>query len=364
MMKVLCVCSTSYPHPSRLPSSSSSSSSPTQSSRADLSSFLYSSHGVHFGNVWRRSRSSGLDSSANFVGQRFRVFAKGANGAPFAPGSTGTDGSKLNVVSGSAGKLKLEPFGGKSGSISFCGLTYDTLEERQLVSAPFKEGTGSFLWILGPLAFISSLLLPQIFLSSFVEATIKDDILAEIVASIFSETIFYIGLATFLRVAEQVQRPYLEFSAKRWSLITGLRGYLSSVFFTMGLKVFVPLLAVYATWPVIGLPALVSVAPFLIGCGVQFMFESALTRRGSSCWPLLPIIFEVYRLYQLSKGAHFVQNLMFSLRRSAVSPELLDQSGAFMSMFAVFQVLGIVCLWSLMTFLIRLFPSRPVAENY
>ncbi|MQL77032.1 hypothetical protein Taro_009462 [Colocasia esculenta] len=50
--------------------------------------------------------------------------------------------------------------------------------ERQLVSAPFKEGTGSFLWILGPLAFISSLLLPQIFLSSFVEATIKDDILA------------------------------------------------------------------------------------------------------------------------------------------------------------------------------------------
>ncbi|MQL97354.1 hypothetical protein Taro_030045 [Colocasia esculenta] len=240
MTKVLCVCSTSYPHPSRLPSSSSSS--PAQSSRADLSSFLYSSH-----------------------------------------------------------------------------------RDRQLVSAPFKEGTGSFLWILGPLAFISSLLLPQIFLSSFVEATIKDEILAE--------TIFYVGLATFLRVAEQVQRPYHEFSTKRWSLITGLTGYLSSVFFTMGLKVFVPLLAVYATWPVIGLPALVSVAPFLIGCGVQFMFQSTLTRRGSSCWPLLPIIFEVYRLYQLSKGAHFVQNMMFSMRRSAVSPELLDQSGAFLALY-------------------------------
>ncbi|CAA7399482.1 unnamed protein product [Spirodela intermedia] len=258
----------------------------------------------------------------------------------------------------------MEPFGGRSGSVSFCGLTYQALEERELVSSPFKEGTGSSLWIAGPLALISSLLLPQFLISGAIEAALKDEILAEMVASIFSEGMFYVGLATFLRVTEQVQRPYLEFSAKRWSLITGLRGYLSSVFFTMGLKVFVPLLAAYAAWPTIGLPGAVAVAPFLAGCAAQFAFEGMLSRRRSSCWPLLPIIFEVYRLYQLSKGAHFVQRLMFSMRGSVAAAEFAGQSGAFMSLFVAFQVLGVVCLWSLTTFLLRLFPSRPVAENY
>ena len=61
----------------------------------------------------------------------------------------------------------------------------------------------------------------------------------------------------------------------------------------MGLKVIAPLLAVYVTWPAIGLPALVAVAPFLAGCAAQFVFEALLDKRGSSCWPLVPIVFEV-----------------------------------------------------------------------
>lgn len=117
---------------------------------------------------------------------------------------------------------------------------------------------------------------------------------AEIVATFFSEIIFYAGLAVFLLVTNHVQRPYLDFSPKQWSLITGLRGYLSSAFFTMGLKVFAPFLAVYAVWPIIGLPAVIAVAPFLLGCAVQFAFELFLDRKKISCWPLVPIIFEVY----------------------------------------------------------------------
>jgi hypothetical protein len=118
---------------------------------------------------------------------------------------------------------------------------------------------------------------------------------AEIVSLFLSEVMFYIGLATFLCVTEHVQKPYLQFSAKRWSLITGLRGYLTSAFFTMGFKVFAPLFVVYATWPVLGFPALVSVAPFLVGCLVQYAFEKRLESRGSSSWPLVPILFEVYK---------------------------------------------------------------------
>ena len=107
------------------------------------------------------------------------------------------------------------------------------------------------------------------------------------------EVLFYVGLATFLLVTDHVQRPYLQFSPKRWGLITGLRGYLTSSFLTMGFKVVAPLFAAYVIWPVIGLPALVAVLPFLVGCAAQFAFETRLDKRGSSCWPLVPIIFEV-----------------------------------------------------------------------
>lgn len=104
---------------------------------------------------------------------------------------------------------------------------------------------------------------------------------------------FYIGLATFLLVTDKVQKPYLQYSMKRWSLITGFRGYLSSAFFVMGFKVIAPLFAAFVTWPLLGLAGVVSVTPYLVGCFVQFIFEKVLEKRQSSCWPLVPIVFEV-----------------------------------------------------------------------
>ncbi|KAF7817544.1 putative transmembrane protein [Senna tora] len=257
-----------------------------------------------------------------------------------------------------------EPFRGKPGSVSFHGLTHQMVEEGKLVSAPFLEHKGSFFWVLAPIAFISSLILPQFFLANVIETFLKNEILVDIVSSFSIEAVFYVGLATFLHVADRVQRPYLQYSTKRWGLITGLRGYLFSAFITMGLKVIAPLLLVYVTWPVVGLAALVAVAPFLVGCAVQFAFERSLDKRGSSCWPLVPIIFEVYRLYQLTKAVNFVERLMYSMTGLPKSPELVERSGALFAMIVTFQILAVVCLWSLMTFLLRLFPSRPVSEKY
>ncbi|KAL0438623.1 UNVERIFIED_CONTAM: hypothetical protein Slati_2345300 [Sesamum latifolium] len=257
-----------------------------------------------------------------------------------------------------------EPFRGKSGSVSFGGLTHQSVEESKLVSSPFKENTGSLLWVLAPVALISSLVVPQVFIVGPIEEVIKNQVFAEIVSSFSTEVIFYAGLATFLLVTERIQKPYLQFSPKRWSLITGLRGYLTSAFFTMGFKVCAPLIAVYVIWPVLGLPALVSVAPFLAGCLAQYAFERLLDRNGSSCWPLLPIIFEVYRIYQLTRATSFIEKLIYGMREASVTPAVLDRTGALVSMIVTFRILGLVCLWSLLTFLLRLFPSRPVAENY
>ncbi|KAH9692758.1 hypothetical protein KPL70_016476 [Citrus sinensis] len=255
--------------------------------------------------------------------------------------------TKLGFPSGENSSLPVaifngpEPFRGKSGSVSFCGLTHQLVEEGKLMSAPFQEDKGSFLWILAPVVLISSLILPQMFLGNVIEDFIKDNLLMEIVSSLTFESMFYVGLAIFLRITDRVQRPYLQFSPKRWGLITGLRGYLTSAFFTTGLKVVAPLFAVYVTWPVLRLPALVAVLPFLVGCAAQLAFETNLDKRGSSCWPLIPIIFEVYRLYQLSKAANFIERLMFSMKDLPRSPELLERGSAMVSMVVIFQVLGV-----------------------
>ncbi|KAJ4747383.1 tRNA-processing ribonuclease BN [Rhynchospora pubera] len=274
---------------------------------------------------------------------------------------------RVVVASASDGvptRTRLDTFRGKSGAVSFCGLSHEVFEKKKLVSSPFEdESKGSLLWIVGPAALISSLLLPQLFLSSFVEAFLKNQLIAETISSLLSEVLFYSGVAAFLFVTDRVQRPYLEFSAKSWSLITGLNGYLYSSFLIMGFKVSVPLVLAYAVWPFIGFAGIIAVAPFLFGCVAQLRFEIQLQKKASSCWPVLPIIFEIYRLYQLNRGAHFIERLMFSLKESA-SPAMAERSSAFFAVLVVLQVLGAACLWSLATFLLRLFPSRPVRENY
>ncbi|KAG2400601.1 uncharacterized protein HKW66_Vig0095450 [Vigna angularis] len=287
----------------------------------------------------------------------------------------------------------VEPFHGKPGSVSFCGLTHQSVEEGKSESAPFEEKGGSYLWVLAPAAFIASLIMPQFFVDNVVEAFLNDTILIGFLlhyvallrflaalyciakvsccimlhyaVSLFThDALFYVGLATFLYVTDRVQRPYLQYSSKRWGLITGLRGYLFSAFLTMGLRIIVPVVLLFATWSSLRMAGIVAVTPFLFGSVVQFAFEKVLDNRGSACWPLVPAIFEVYRLHQLTKAANFAEKLLLSLKELPASPELIERTGGLFALMISFQLLGLVCLWSLMTFLLRLFPSRPVADHY
>lgn len=74
----------------------------------------------------------------------------------------------------------VEPFRGKPGSISFHGLTHQLVEEGKLMSAPFSEEKGSFLWVLAPAVFISSLIVPQVFLGGLIEDFFRNEILVGI----------------------------------------------------------------------------------------------------------------------------------------------------------------------------------------
>lgn len=76
------------------------------------------------------------------------------------------------------------------------------------------------------------------------------------------------------------------------------------------------------------------------------------------------LFLQVYRIYQLTKAAHFIERLMFAMKDVKATPDVLERGGAMVAMVVTFQILGFVCLWSLLTFLLRLFPSRPVVENH
>lgn len=94
--------------------------------------------------------------------------------------------AKLKVTDQNVSDINgVEPFRGKSGSVSFIGLTHQLIEEGKLVSTPFKENR-SLLWVVGPIALISSILIPQFF-GLFSEELLKDVVLTGI---IFQSIIF------------------------------------------------------------------------------------------------------------------------------------------------------------------------------
>ena len=92
----------------------------------------------------------------------------------------------------------VEPFRGKSGSISFYGMTHQSLEEGKLQSAPFTEKKGSFLWVLAPVALISSLILPQFFLASSIEELLQDLLLVGIWTSAILVCFSELNFCSFL----------------------------------------------------------------------------------------------------------------------------------------------------------------------
>lgn len=83
------------------------------------------------------------------------------------------------------GHNDVEPFRGKPGSVSFYGLTYQSVEEGKLESSPFEEEGSSYFWLLAPTGFVASLILPQFFIGNLVGAFFKDVILVGIYRTLY-----------------------------------------------------------------------------------------------------------------------------------------------------------------------------------
>jgi len=128
---------------------------------------------------------------------------------------------------------------------------------------------------------------------------------------------------------------------------------------SVALGVVLPAISFGVVWPWTG-PAAAALLPYLVGLAVQLGFEKFVIAKESPVWAMVTITFQVYRLHQLTRAAQLVAGLLFSLKAVEATPETLAINGSLQSILSVVQVLGgILCLWSLGSFLMHHYPARP-----
>jgi hypothetical protein len=269
---------------------------------------------------------------------------------------------KDNIVSSKHEELHQRNFfDGKPGFVAFGGGNHQHLKEGEFSSTSSEEGNRSLIWLLGPIALVASVVLPPFYLRKSFEAVFGDSLPTDFLILFFTEALFYSGTAVFLLVADYMQRPFFQFLPDKHSFVNRLHGYRVVSIATLVLSVLLPLVCLGLVWPWTGPAASAAIAPYLGGLIVQFAFEQYVQHKKSPVWPLVPVVFQVYRLHQLNRSAQLVASLMLSIRGAETTPQTMAINGALQTMLNFLQLLGIICLWSMATFIIRLFPSQPEA---
>ncbi|KAJ7558933.1 hypothetical protein O6H91_04G061900 [Diphasiastrum complanatum] len=244
-----------------------------------------------------------------------------------------------------------ERLDGRSGFASFYR-NFKTEKEDKfgLVNSSSKTKTQSFLWLVAPFILVASIVIPPIFLRQLIETVLEDTLVTDFVILFFTEAAFYIGAYLFLYITQklwaqvQPQKP-------EWSLAVYVQGYRVSSLICLALSVILPIVSIYLVWPWIGPAAAAALVPYMAGLVVQFWFEESM--KESSLWPHIQVIFQVYRLHQLNRGAQLAAGLLFTLKGIESTAETLAINGSLQTLMTVIQLLGIICLWSLGSFLVQ-----------
>lgn len=251
--------------------------------------------------------------------------------------------------------LPSERTAGKPGFISFHGLPYQRREEI-VESTPIKEIPKVF-WFIGPTVLVSFLVFPSLYMRILLSTVFEDSLLTDFLILFFTEALFYGGVAIFLLLVDHIWRPVQQNGSSNndWSKFQfGLR--ISSVA-TLVLSLIIPLVTMGMVWPWTGPAASATLAPYLVGLIVQFAFEGYARYQKSPSWSVIPVIFQVYRLHQLNRAAQLVTALSFSVRGAETTSQTLAINNSLGTLLTVLQILGVICIWSLSSFLMRFIPS-------
>ncbi|KAF8399738.1 hypothetical protein HHK36_015609 [Tetracentron sinense] len=259
-----------------------------------------------------------------------------------------------DVFPGSSSCLDFERTDGKPGFVSFYRRPYER-QDHILVSSPTKDQM-NLLWFIGPAVLVASFIVPSLYMRRILSTVFED--------SLLTEALFYCGVAVFLLLVDHLQRPLKPvFSAKGNRHQTTKLGHRIYSVAALVLSLIIPMVTMGFVWPWTGPAASATLAPFLVGIVVQFTFEQYARYLKSPSWPLIPVIFQVYRLHQLNRAAQLVTALSFTVRGAETTLHNLAINSSLGTLLNVLQFLGVICIWSLSSFVMGIFPSAAMTEQ-
>ncbi|KAM3397430.1 hypothetical protein P3S68_000942 [Capsicum galapagoense] len=264
------------------------------------------------------------------------------------------------IASVSSSNAQLEGAGGKPGILSFYNHPYRR-EEKILVSAAAKN-QNILLWFVGPAVLVASFIFPSLYLRRILSTIFEDSLLTDFLILFFTEAIFYCGAAVFLLLIDHLRRQLELVSSDR--RITPPLGYRISSISVLVLSLIIPMVTMGFVWPWTGLAASATLAPYLVGIVVQFSFEQYARYIDSPSWSVIPIVFQVYRLHQLNRAAQLVTALSLTVRGAEMTAQNMAINGSLSTLLNVLQFLGVICIWSLSSFIMRFSPSSTMTKGY
>ncbi|XP_043705784.1 uncharacterized protein LOC122655610 isoform X2 [Telopea speciosissima] len=273
-----------------------------------------------------------------------------------------TEHKAEDIMPESISQTHLERSGGKPGLISFYDYPYGG-RGKISVSGP-RKNQHTLLWFVGPAVLVASFVFPSLYLRRILSTIFEDSLLTDFLILFFTEALFYSGVAVFLLLIDYLRRPCeLVSSSMSYVNETNHLGHRISSVTVLVLSLIIPMVTMGLVWPWTGPAASATLAPYLVGIVVQFAFEQYAKYRKSPSWPIIPIIFQVYRLHQLNRAAQLVTALSFTVRGAEATSHNLSISSSLGTLLNVLQFLGIICIWSLSSFLMRSIPSVTVREQ-
>ncbi|XP_030940896.1 uncharacterized protein LOC115965741 [Quercus lobata] len=266
----------------------------------------------------------------------------------------------VEVSPTSSPNIRFEGTSGKPGLISFYIRPYQ--RENDIVISNPQQSPSNLLWFVGPAVLVASFIFPSLYLRRILSTIFEDSLLTDFLILFFTEALFYCGVAVFVLLIDHLRRPIEPDSATgtNRTLVTHLGQRISSVA-ALVLSLIIPMVTMGLVWPWTGPAASATLAPYLVGIVVQFAFEQYARYKKSPSWSVIPIIFQVYRLHQLNRAAQLVTALSFTVRGAEMTSHNLAINSSLSTLLNVLQFLGVICIWSLSSFLMRFFPSTAMS---
>ncbi|KAL9227466.1 hypothetical protein vseg_003150 [Gypsophila vaccaria] len=253
-----------------------------------------------------------------------------------------------------------EENGGKPGFVSFYNCQRRT---DSAVHSSSVRKNDNLLWFAGPAILVASFILPSLYLRKIISAIFEDSLLTDFLILFFTEALFYCGIAVFLLLIHRLWSPAKNIAATNdLRKVTNQIGHRISSVAILMLSLIIPMVTMGFVWPWTGPAASAALAPYLVGIVVQFAFEQYARYTKSPSWPVIPVVFQVYRLHQLNRAAQLVTALSFTVRGAEMTAHNLAINKSLGTLLNVLQILGLICIWSLSSFLMRFFPSPAMTE--